>query len=221
MRDWNARSAVWAAIAAAVLLAGVGSGALVSHLLTGHSPSTDAGQALTSGRGPVSRPTADSWWKPLPAAVGPIVPASIVIEKFHIRAPVEQKGIDSQNTMQSPDRPTDVAWYTFTAQPGAGSNAVFAGHRDFAGVGNPAVFWNLDKLMNGDLIDVVSDHQTEIRYRVTMTWNYSLSTIPMADVLASDPSDEITLITSAGNFVRGGYDHRFVVRALRTAIQGP
>jgi LPXTG-site transpeptidase (sortase) family protein len=109
-----------------------------------------------------------------------------------------------------------AAWYRFTARPGAGSNAVFAGHLDYGRLGNPAIFWHLDQLAAGDLIDVVSPQQTEIRYRVTQTWDYDVRTIPMASVLATDRVDEVTLITCAGTYDNGlGYDHRRVVRAVR------
>jgi hypothetical protein len=47
--------------------------------------------------------------------------------------------------MPSPDNAWDVAWYDFSARPGAGSNAVFSGHVDYHDVG-PAVFWNLRDL---------------------------------------------------------------------------
>ena len=67
------------------------------------------------------------------------------------------------------------------------------------------------------MIEVVSPQQTEIRYRVTQSWDYTVRTIPMASVLATDRVDEVTLITCSGTYAHGtGYDHRFVVRAVRT-----
>ncbi|TMC01746.1 MAG: class F sortase [Chloroflexi bacterium] len=131
---------------------------------------------------------------------------------------LEVKGVDAHNVMEAPDRGADAAWYRFTARPGAGSNAVFAGHLDFGQVGNPAIFWHLDQLVTGDVIDVVSPEQTEIRYRVTQHWDYTVRDIPMASVLATDRTDEVTLITCAGSYAHGsGYVRRLVVRAVRTA----
>jgi len=142
-------------------------------------------------------------------------PAALVIPRLGVQAPVENKGIDSRNQMEAPDRPFDVAWYPFTAQPGAGGNAVFAGHRDFAGVG-PAVFWKLEQLAPGDSIQVSGADQRQLRYQVTQTWDYTLSNIPMASVLAQGGGDQITLITCSGSYSRAaGYDHRLVVRAKR------
>jgi LPXTG-site transpeptidase (sortase) family protein len=202
-----------------VLLGGLGSGILTARLLerpdhaAAERPPSPASGSVPSPD--FASPPASSWWKPLPTAAGPFVPAQIVIEKLHVQAPIEVKGLDDHNTMEAPDRPTDAAWYSFTAKPGAGSNAVFAGHRDGGQAGSAATFRDLDKLTTGDPIDVVSDRQTEFRYRVSQVWNYGLKELPMAQVLANDPNDEITLIAPSGAFVRGGYDHRLVVRGLR------
>lgn len=175
---------------------------------------------LPSGATPVPLPTTtpETWqWTPLPAATASFVPSELVIQKLRVRAPIEVKGVDANNQMQAPDRPTDAAWYRFTARPGSGSNAVFAGHRDFAGVG-PAIFWRLDQLAQGDLVEVASDQRTEIRYLVTAVWDYRLDALPMDQVLAPDQREEITLITCSGRYASStGYDHRLVVRAVRVA----
>src|SRR5262252_7914941 len=76
---------------------------------------------------PTAAPTSDHWWKPLPTATAPFQPALLVIEKLRVQAPVEVKGVDARNAMEAPDKPTDAAWYRFTAKPGSGSNAVFSG----------------------------------------------------------------------------------------------
>ncbi len=214
------RRAVWAAAALVILFAGLCAGLLAARLQPSrpgvHSPTRAASAPSTPA--PAPSPTPDSWWKPLPPATAAFVPAQLVIDKLEVQAPIEVKGIDARHVMEAPDTGTDAAWYPFTARPGAGSNAVFAGHRDFGRLGNPAIFWHLDQLAVGDLIEVVSPQQTEIRYRVTQTWDYNLSDIPMAAVLATDRQDEVTLITCAGTYTHGsGYDHRLVVRAVRTA----
>jgi sortase A len=146
-----------------------------------------------------------------------VEPAKLVISRLGVLAPIESKGIDSHNQMEAPDRPFDVAWYPFTAKPGSGGNAVFAGHKDFVRVG-PAIFWRLGELAPGDTIDVQGADQTQLHYRVTQTWDYTVSTIPMASVLAQGGGDQVTLITCAGSYTQSsGYDHRLVVRAQRTS----
>jgi sortase A len=220
MPDWMTRRPVWAAMAVAVLAAGLGAGLLAAKLERQapvvRSPVAQAAQPPAPA--PAASPAPGPWWTPLPEATGSFVPVQLVIEKLRVQAPIEVKGIDAHNVMEAPDQAMDAAWYRFTARPGSGGNAVFAGHLDFGKLGNPAIFWHLDQLVAGDLIHVVSPVGTEIRYRVTLTWDYPVRTIPMASVLATDRVDEVTLITCAGTYASGlGYDHRRVVRAVRVS----
>lgn len=217
---WSKHGALLALVAAGVLGMGIASGLLSSNLAPrSHTVANRPSPAATSPPAvqPTAVPTPDHWWKPLPTATAAFQPALLVIEKLRVQAPVEVKGVDPRNVMEAPDKPTDAAWYRFTAKPGSGSNAVFSGHRDFGQPGAPAVFWHLDQLAPGDAIDVVSDKQTQIRYRVIQSWDYSVTNMPMQQVLAADPWDEATLITASGSYIRGGYDHRLVVRAVRTS----
>src|SRR5262249_12904194 len=149
---------------------------------------------------PTAAPTQDHWWKPLPTATAPFQPAMLVIEKIRVQAPVEVKGVDARNAMEAAAKPTYAAWHRFTPEPGCGSNAVSSGPRDFGQPGAPASVWLLDQVAPGDAIDVVSDKQTQIRYRVIQTWEYSVTNIPMQQVLAADPWDEVTLITTSGTY---------------------
>ncbi len=168
---------------------------------------------------PTVQPSAQAGggWSPLPLARSPFVPTTLVISKIGVKAAVEVKSVDANNVMQVPDRAFDVAWYNFTAKPGSGGNAVFAGHLDWYGIG-PTVFWRLGELTPGDQVEVVSGQQTEIRYRVTQTWHYPANNAPIQSIVARDSQDEVTMITCAGTFSRsrGAYDQRLVVRAVRT-----
>ena len=218
---WSKHRALLAIVATGVLTMGIASGVVAGKLAAprpnpGTHRLTAAATASTAPE-PSAAPTPEQWWKPLPTATAAFQPALLVIEKLKVQAPVEVKGLDAHNVMEAPDNPTDAAWYRFTAKPGSGGNAVFSGHRDLGQVGNPAIFWHLDQLVAGDQIDVVSDKRTQISYRVSQTWEYSVSDMPMQQVLATDRSDEVTLITGSGTYLRGGYDHRLVVRAVRAS----
>ena len=217
---WSRRHALLALAGAGVLGMGIASGMLSTRLAPPQSPAAGSTSvpAVTAPTAiqPTAAPTPDHWWKPLPTATAPFQPALLVIEKLRVMAPIEVKGVDARNVMEAPDRPADAAWYRFTARPGSGGNAVFSGHRDFGQPATPAVFWHLDQLGPGDAIAVVSDRQTQILYRVVRTWDYSVTSIPMEQVLAADPGDAVTVITTSGTYLRDGYDHRLVVRAVRT-----
>jgi sortase (surface protein transpeptidase) len=149
-----------------------------------------------------------------PAPAGAIIPARLVIPRLSVDAAVESKGLDAHRIMQPPDKPTEVAWYPFTAQPGGGTNAVFSGHLDYPSTG-PAVFWRLSELRPGDTIGVRDAAGTELTFAVSSIDLYPLSSAPVGDIIGPTPSSAVTLITCAGSYDRrsGLYDQRLVVRA--------
>jgi len=142
--------------------------------------------------------------------------ARIVITSAEIDAPVVVKGVDNAGVMIAPDNAYDVAWYDFSAHPGFGGNAVFAGHVDYIRVG-PAVFWNIKDLVLGDLIEVYLVNGTMYRYAVTLKQQYDAATAPVDTIVGATPKESVTLITCGGTFnpVTHQYDKRLVVRAER------
>ncbi|HEY4866103.1 MAG TPA: class F sortase [Candidatus Dormibacteraeota bacterium] len=215
------RKAVLAPIVIAVVaILAVSGWLLIGRTLPGRAaprPSQAAAAPAPPSAQPSLGPSAEPSQTPPAPQAAAVQPARLLIPRLGVTAPIENKGIDTHNQMEAPDRAFDVAWYPFTAKPGSGGNAVFAGHKDFVGVG-PAVFWRLAELSPGDAIEVVGADQNQLRYQVTQTFDYTLSTIPMQSVLAQSGGDQITLITCAGAYSRAaGYDHRLVVRARRIA----
>lgn len=140
----------------------------------------------------------------------------LVIERAAIDAPVVQKGVDAQGVMQAPDNAYDTAWYDFSARPGFGGNAVFAGHVDYINVG-PAVFWNIKDLEQGDIVEVRLQSGTTYRYSVVSKNQYDAATAPVEQIVGPTPTETVTLITCGGVFnpVTHQYDKRLVVRAER------
>jgi sortase (surface protein transpeptidase) len=152
---------------------------------------------------------------PTPAR-GAVVPAWLIIPKIGTDAPVVREALTSQGAAPAPPGPFVVAWYTSSAMPGAGSNAVFAGHLDYARVGNPAVFWRLGQLVPGDQIQVRSAGGAFLWYRVEWSRYYTFANAPLGEITGATAGDAITLYTCAGTYsTGGGYDHRLVVRAVR------
>jgi sortase (surface protein transpeptidase) len=157
--------------------------------------------------------------------------ARLRIPAIGVNAPVGRWIVDS-SIMPDPYGPVDVAFYDLSAwsglggTPGEGHNAVFGGHVDmnrdvpYAGAHyrGPAVFWGLDQLTPGTIIEVDYAGET-LRYAVV--W--------MEDVSAASGTewsqywsngvavDSITLFTCGGefDFESHSYSHRTVVRAER------
>jgi len=197
-----------ALIAAAIALLALTYTGVIDDGAQGSGPGTVTGfGSVLSAETPATPPTAA-----VPITDAPL--ARILIPNVEIDAPIVVKGVDAQGVMQSPDNAYDVAWYDFTARPGSGSNAVFAGHVDYVNVG-PAVFWRLKDLVSGDPIEVRYDDGTVVNYKVTAINTFDADTAPVDQIVGPTAVDSITLITCAGTFNRSTqqYDKRLVVRA--------
>jgi len=151
-------------------------------------------------------------------------PVRIVIPAIAVDAEVMVLGMDAQGVPQVPDRTNSrqpgqvVAWYDFSAQPGQGSNAVFAGHVTWDRA--PAVFWALGRLSPGDQVQVVLRGGSRLLYQVTETFMVDPAQPDAIRVMYPTTEDMVTLITCGGTFVPdrtsplgGDYTRRVVVRA--------
>lgn len=211
----------WSRLSLLLMLVGLGSLVaaglfLVFGVLSGGSDYKGPGTAEAFGpslayyQTPEPEPTV----APPPASKAPL--AHLSIPRFEVDVPVIVLGIDSSGAMETPEGPWEVAWYDFTARPGAGSNAVFSGHVDtlYTGSPGPAAFWNLKDLDEGDLIEVKLDDGTVYRYAVVSRWSVDGDTTEVGPIIGGTEKDVITLITCGGN-LGTTYDQRLIVRAER------
>lgn len=149
----------------------------------------------------------------------------LLIPRIGVSAGIQVKGIDKRyidprtnsGPMEDPQGPVDVAWYDFSSKPGWGSNAVFAGHVDYAGYG-PAVFYKLNQLAQGDEIQVRLEDGTIYYYSVTFSEVFSPDSATQDDInriVGPTEGDVVTLITCGGTFNTRTreYDRRLIVRA--------
>lgn len=215
------------ALAGAVLLAG----ALYFSLVDGDGDSDPEGPAVVDLEKvdldivPAdAQPTAAA---EAPAPPLPLVDAGyrIVIDKLGVDAPVSTFGMDEELVPEVPYTATDVAWYDFSARPGTGGNAVFAGHVTWNG---RAVFYDLDQLQAGDQITLAGQDGTQLTYTVSDVWQVDPEDPDSLKVMWPTESDVITLITCSGKFIDtddpvlgGDYTHRLVVRGNLIAINQP
>ena len=160
---------------------------------------------------PVSIP----YYNPYPRVTAPL---RIVIDKIEVNAPIVELGLDGNDVPQVPLNGQDVAWYNFSAKPGAGSNAVFAGH--VAWPGTAAVFAHLDRVQPGDTVRLISEDGREYTYEVTANFLVDPLDPESLKVMAPTPTDTITLITCGGTWIPdpserfgGSYNSRTIVQA--------
>lgn len=156
--------------------------------------------------------------------------ARLRIPKLGVDAGVSPRYVDGA-VMPTPDGPQNVAWYDMSnyprmgGAPGGGRNAIFAAHVDFNNYvqyadrqfTGPAVFYSLDHLVPGDVIEVEYQGET-LTYQVTWLEQLDAATADWSAIWSDDVAvDSITLFTCGGAFDREAhsYSHRLVVRAER------
>ena len=166
---------------------------------------------------------------PSPPPLARDEPYRMIIEKLGVDAPVETYSLDPTgvpivpNDANNADPAGVVAWYDFSAVPGTGSNAVFAGHVTWNG---RAVFWSLDQIRPGDTITLRALDGTELVYAVSDNFLVDAADPAALQVMQPTPTDTITLITCGGTWVPdpndnvagGDYSNRTVVRASLLSI---
>ena len=158
-------------------------------------------------------------------AVPPLrdIPYRLIIDKIGVNAPVATYGLGSDAIPDVPSNGREVAWYDFSAQPGSGSNAVFAGHVTWNG---HAVFYRLDDLAAGDQVTLVSNNGgAKLTYTVSEVFLVNPDDPNAVSVMSPTPgTDQVTIITCGGDpFYVGGtagydYTHRLIVRASLTEV---
>ena len=160
---------------------------------------------------PISIP----YYNPYPRVTAPL---RMVVERIQVDAPIVELGLDPDGVPQVPLNGQDVAWYNFSRKPGTGSNAVFAGHVNWAGA--LGAFGKIDELENGDTVRLTDDNGREFTYEVFANYDVDPSDPESLKVMAPTPTDTITLITCGGTWIPdpsarfgGDYTTRTIVQA--------
>lgn len=145
----------------------------------------------------------------------PVMPERLIIPKLGIDASVESVGQDSQGRMDVPKADADVGWYNMGYKPGENGSAVMAGHFDTV-TGAPAVFYNINKLVPGDLLKVVGTNGQTLTYTVTDATAYPFDQVPLQAIFASKGTPQLNLITCDGVWNPGAhnYSQRLVVYSV-------
>ncbi|MCH7577224.1 MAG: class F sortase [Chloroflexi bacterium] len=167
---------------------------------------------------PFNRPPEGVSLTPTPVAAENAAPLRMVIGSIDVDAPIITLGLNYKFTPEVPSTGYQVSWYDFSAAPGIGSNAVFAGHVSWKQV--PAVFSSLNDIREGDAIRLITEEGNELVYEVFA--NFALDPSDPNSVHVMDRGDEdiITLITCGGSWspdpsepFGGNYSERVVVQA--------
>lgn len=123
-------------------------------------------------------------------------PDLLLIPAIGVRAKVQTVGLvaNGDGEMAVPNNFTDVGWYGLGTLPGQSGSAVIVGHRNGKGVPE-AVFFDLDKLIEGDRITVSDRFGKLLIFTVVSVKVYDFDA-PTQDIFLGDKSKiRLNLIT--------------------------
>lgn len=147
------------------------------------------------------------------------LPVRLVIPAIHVSAPIELVGDAPDGAMQAPREWADVGWYARGFRPGDPGSAVIAGHLDSAT--HRAVFWDLNRLNLGDVVQVQNDDGSQLSFAVVSHELYDFDNAPLQRIFGSAAAAGLNLVTCDGSFDWGSknYDKRLVVYTQQISVE--
>jgi len=138
-------------------------------------------------------------------------PRTLRIPALKLEAPIESVGLTKSGDMDVPSSDKSVGWYRFGPVPGDIGNAVLAGHLDVHG--KPAIFWDLQNLRLGDVIEIKDDKGQTARFKVNATQAFKLADAPLERIFGNSDQRHLNLITCSGAWHNDqrDYSERLVV----------
>lgn len=124
------------------------------------------------------------------------IPKQIKIPKIGINAKVQKVKLTSGGDMDVPTNIVDVGWFEPGTIPGKRGSAVMDGHFDGPN-GEDGVFFNLKKLIVGDIIHVIDIKNQTVNFKVKQIKIYDQNDHP-TDVFKSSSGNHLNLITCTG-----------------------
>ncbi len=129
--------------------------------------------------------------------VDAVQPVAIRVAGIELEAPVISVGVDSENRFAVPAADT-VGWYQFSSSPGEAGASVLAAHVDYGGA--PGAFFNLEKVLPGDRLEVEMEDGRILPYLVTGNNVYDKTELPASELFRKDGDSVLQLITCGGTF---------------------
>ncbi|MFB9313969.1 class F sortase [Nocardioides plantarum] len=200
------------AVGLVLLVQGVGSGS-VGDLAVPRPPraavTTAQDVAGVADVGDTARP-------PTAVAAAPALPRRVRIDRIGVSSSIVGLGLQDDGTVEVPDRPEQVGWFSLGPTPGSVGSSVLLGHVD--SVDGPAVFARLAELRPGDRVEVdLQGGRTEV-FEVRQVASYPNQDFPADRVYAGeDDRAALNLVTCGGEYdaARGGYQSNVVVYTRR------
>jgi LPXTG-site transpeptidase (sortase) family protein len=142
------------------------------------------------------------------AALPESKPVAIDIPKIGAKSSLIELGLKPDRSLEVPsvEHPEQAGWYRDGAAPGEVGPAVIAGHVD--GHGEEGVFYRLDDLKPGDVINVQREDGRTARFAVQRTVQVPKTNFPKEAVYGATPDPQLRLITCGGSFDSNTHHYR-------------
>ncbi len=141
-------------------------------------------------------------------------PVAIRIPSIKVSADVINLGLNEDKTVEVPENPAEVGWYSKGPKPGQFGSAVMLGHLDSKT--GPAVFYKLRSLEPGQKITVRRADDSIGHFEVVKVATYKNEDFPASKVYTGSADwPALNLVTCGGEYDRkaGGYQSNVVVYA--------
>jgi hypothetical protein len=208
----------WGLIAVALVL--IGSGCLILGLPEHRHPLAGPAPSLTRPR------TVKAKAAPAPAKVAILAtarsaPLELKIPALSLAVSLSTLGLNADGTVQVPTNAQQPGWYGLGPSPGEIGSAVILGHVDSQS--GPAVFFKLQSLVAGDVVDVSLADGVTAEFKVTSVTMYLKADFPDQTVYASHGYGALQLVTCGGVFDNktGHYLSNLVVYTSLVALLPP
>ena len=144
------------------------------------------------------------------------LPVRLRIPAIDVDTGLEYLGLESDRSIEVPEKPSVAGWWEGGPRPGQVGPAVILGHVRWNA---PAVFSRLDTLQRGDEILVDRADGTTARFVVTRQGTYRKVAFPSDLVYYPTLDPELRLVTCGGPYDRatGHYSEDFVVFAAQAS----
>lgn len=147
------------------------------------------------------------------SGVAPNLPAGLIIPKIGVNTSVVTVGLASDGSIGTPSNVFQAAWYNGSRLPNQEGATLIDGH--ISSWTSEGVFYNLDKLDPGDLVQVQLGSGQIISYTVVKTVVYPSGNVDMSSVLSPfEPNTKaLNLISCFGDVIAGTsqFNERIVV----------
>jgi sortase (surface protein transpeptidase) len=174
------------------------------------SAETSTASRADTARGSVTRPP--NMAKPEISSRSSVLPAGLKIPAIQVSSDVTSLGLNEDETVEVPEDPATVGWYSLGPTPGQPGSSVMLGHRDSKQ--GAAVFYRLQNLKPADRVAVRLSDRAIAHFEVVRVASYANEKFPAQKVYDDTTRRPVlNLVTCGGAYdqAAGGYQSNVVV----------